>query len=221
MKKKLTINKILLLITGFYLCGTVMQNMFASKTVTLGAICFTGGTLISWLVFACMDIITEIWGKKTAINIFLFGAALNVFFSVVGALLDIMPGTNGAGINCLFNLTNGVSLRIAIASPIAFILGNYANTLIMHSMKNADTKNTSFTFMLRASLSTLAGQLIDNGLFFVLAFGPFLKWGGGLFTSWSTILNLIITITLIEFVLEAIFSPLTSKVVNRIKKLEN
>lgn len=219
MKTKLTINKILLIITGFYLCGTLMQNLFASKTVTLGAICFTGGTLISWLVFACMDIITEVWGKKTAINVFMFGAGLNIFFSIVGALLDLMPGTNGAGVNCMFNLTNGVSLRIAIASPIAFILGNYANTMIMHNMKNADTKNTSLTFMFRASLSTLVGQLIDNGIFFVLAFGPFLKWGGGVFTSWKTVLTLIITITTIEFVLETLIAPITSKIVNRIKSI--
>lgn len=220
MKNKITFNKILLVITGFYLCGTIIQNLFASKTVTFGAVCFTGGTLISWLVFACLDIITEVWGKKTATTIFTLGAVFNIFFSLVGALLDILPGTNGVGVNSLFNLTSGVSLRIAIASPIAFIIGSYVNTLIMHKMKENDAKKTSLTFILRASLSTLIGQLLDNGIFFILAFAPFLKWGAGLFTSWKTVFTLIITITLIEFILETLVAPFTLKVVNKIKGIK-
>lgn len=42
-----------------------MQNILAVKTFGNSMIAITtGGTLISWLVFACMDVVTEIWGKK-------------------------------------------------------------------------------------------------------------------------------------------------------------
>ena len=67
----------------------------------------------------------------------------------------------------------GTGWRIVIGSITAFLIGNYVNTQIMHVMrKNSKDENNSLRFMARAVLSTLFGQLIDNGLFYIISFAP-------------------------------------------------
>ncbi|MCD7782390.1 MAG: VUT family protein, partial [Firmicutes bacterium] len=54
-------------VTSFFIAGSVLQNILAVKSFgTETTAITTGGTLISWAVFASMDIITEVWGKKRA-----------------------------------------------------------------------------------------------------------------------------------------------------------
>lgn len=196
-----------------------MQNLFATKTIIFGAVTITGGTVIAWAVFAMMDIITEVWGKKKAINTFLRGTILVIFFVLIGAIVDLLPGVNGDGVASMFSLTSSVALRIAIASPIAFIIGNYVNTLIMHIMKTkSKDSDSNLGFTIRATLSTLVGQLLDNAIFFILAFSPIISWAHLPFQTWGNVFNLILWITIFETVIEGVFSPLTGLFVKYLKK---
>ena len=95
--KILSINMVtwLIIITSFYLAGSVMQNILATKSFGNEFIAITtGGTLISWMVFGCIDVITEVWGKKRAIKTFISGAFLNLFFNAICWIAIVIPGTS-------------------------------------------------------------------------------------------------------------------------------
>lgn len=221
MENKKLINW-LIVITAFYVTGSVLQNILAVKT--FGNILFavtTGGTLISWLVFACMDVITEVYGKKRAILTFTGSALLNICFNIVCWIAIAIPGTNDF-VGSAYSTVLGTGWRIAIGSIIAFLLGNYINTQIMYLMKkHSKNSDKSLGFMFRAILSTLLGQLVDNGLFYLIAFSP-LGIAGTIENPWHMILQLVIFTTCIETIVEAIVSPLTAKFVKHLKsKKEN
>lgn len=211
----------LIVITAFYVTGSILQNILAVKTFGTSVLAITtGGTLISWLVFACMDVITEVFGKRRAILTFVGSAILNIFFNIVCWIAISIPGTSSF-INDAYTTVLGTGWRIALGSIIAFLLGNYINTQIMYVMKkHSKDSNKSLGFIGRAITSTLFGQLVDNGLFYLIAFAP-LGIAGTVENSWQMIGTLVLCTTLIETVVESIVSPITAKFVKYLKSNVN
>lgn len=219
MENKKLINW-LIVITAFYVTGSVLQNILAVKT--FGNILFavtTGGTLISWLVFACMDVITEVYGKKRAILTFTGSALLNICFNIVCWVAIAIPGTNDF-VGSAYSTVLGTGWRIAIGSIIAFLLGNYINTQIMYLMKkHSKNPDKSLGFIGRAITSTFFGQLVDNGLFYLISFAP-LGITGTVENPWQMIGTLVLCTTILETLIESVVSPLTAKFVRYLKNLQ-
>ena len=211
----------LIVITAFYVAGSILQNILAVKTFGTSVLAVTtGGTLISWLVFACMDVITEVFGKRRAILTFVGSAILNILFNIVCWIAISIPGTSSF-INDAYTIVLGTGWRIALGSIIAFLLGNYINTQIMYVMKkHSKDSNKSLGFIGRAITSTLFGQLVDNGLFYLIAFAP-LGITGTVESSWQMIGTLVLCTTSIETVVESIVSPITAKFVKYLKNIVN
>lgn len=221
MLKKLKLSDFILIIGAFYFAGSIIQNILAVKMFGTSSlnIC-DGGVIISWLVFACMDIITEVLGKKTAIKYFTIASVLNLFFTLTFLLVIAIPG-NDEEMSNVFATMLGTNWRIVIASIVAFWLGNYINTFIMYIMKvKSKDNNKNVSFIFRAILSTILGQIVDNSLFYIIAFAP-LGIPGTYELSWLSILQNVSITTGIETISEAIFSPLTALFVSYLKKLQN
>lgn len=90
--RKISLSNWLVAITSFYIAGSILQNILAAKAFGSAEFAITeAGTMISWLVFACMDIITEIWGKKRAIQTFIASAIGNLCFSCLALIAIAMP----------------------------------------------------------------------------------------------------------------------------------
>ena len=221
MLKKLKLSDFILIIGAFYFADSIIQNILAVKMFGTSSlnIC-DGGVIISWLVFACMDIITEVLGKKTAIKYFTIASVLNLFFTLTFLLVIAIPG-NDEEMSNVFATMLGTNWRIVIASIVAFWLGNYINTFIMYIMKvKSKDNNKNVSFIFRAILSTILGQIVDNSLFYIIAFAP-LGIPGTYELSWLSILQNVSITTGIETISEAIFSPLTALFVSYLKKLQN
>lgn len=208
--KEVRFNTRVLIIGAFYFVGVVLQNILAVKMIGTSDINIMDcGVLISWLVFACMDIITELFDKKTAVKYFTIASVFNIFFTCVFLIAIVIPGTDATMSNALA-MVLGTNWRIVVASVIAFWLGNYVNAFIMYAMR-VKSKNTNKTlsFIFRATMSTLFGQFIDNMLFYLIAFAP-IGIASTYELSWIAILQNVALTTSIEFVVEAFASPLTA-----------
>ena len=200
-----------------YAVFTVVQNLFEMKTLGTPAFAFAGGgILLSWATFMIMDITTELFGKKETMKIYTFAGLINLFIVVLSQVVILIPGVypeQNAAFAQIFS--NGV--RTALSSFTAFWFGNFVNMQIMIKLKSKSNSNSKFLLFIRAVVSTIFGQFVDNLLFATLAFAPI---GLSLFeTSWTAILTTSSFGTFMETLIESCFVPfITIPVTMKIKK---
>jgi len=208
-------NKKQLIILGtisFYLLGSIMMNILTMKTLQIGNVSvFTCGIIMTPLVFACNDILTECMGKKFAVRVILVGAGVNLAWSLLCAFSIALPANNPYIAEC-FKTILGSTWRITTASIIAYIGGGYINNLIMDGMKQRDGEKRYYH---RAIISTAFGQLFDDYVFIFLAFAPF--GVSAIENPWSAILTVPLVSAIVETIIEAVFTPVSKKICTIIK----
>lgn len=207
-KAQLTITGVI----AFYLLGSVMQNILTMKTLQLGSVSvFTCGIMMTPLVFACNDILTECTGKRFAFRVILVGAGVNLGWSLLCAVAIALPGNNEYIADC-FKTILGSTWRITTASIIAYIGGGYINNAIMDKMHERDGEKGYYA---RAIISTAFGQLFDDYVFVFLAFAPF--GISAIENPWSAILTVPIISAIVETIIEAVFTPVSKAICRGVK----
>ena len=99
--------------------------------------------------------------------------------------------------------------RFVVASLVAFWAGEFTNSYIMAKMKLWTEGKWLWT---RTIGSTACGQLVDTAVLIFIAFAGT--------QSASTMLNLILSGYLAKVIYEAVATPVTYLVVNRLKRAE-
>lgn len=205
-----------LIITGviaFYLLGSVMMNILTMKTIQIGNISiFTCGIVMTPLVFACNDILTECTGKRFAFKVILVGAGVNLIWSLLCAFTIALPGNNPYIADC-YKTILGSTWRITASSIVAYIGSGYLNNVIMAGMKEHDGEKRYYA---RAIISTAFGQLFDDYVFCFLAFAPF--GISAIENPWKAIITIPIMSAIAETIIEAVFTPLSKKICDDVKR---
>ena len=208
----------LAIIMTLYSTFTVMQNIFEMKTLGTDAFAFGGGGgLLSWATFMMIDILTELYGKKDTMKVYTFAGLLNLFIVAIAQLIIFLPGVYPEQ-NEAFRLIFSNGPRTVLASFAAFWVGNFINMTIMIKMKEmCKDKNSKILLFVRAVVSTIFGQFVDNATFATLAFAPV---GLSAFEmTWKAILTSSCFGTFIETLNESIFVPfITIPVISKLKK---
>lgn len=201
-----------------YAVFTVAQNLFEMKTLGTPSFAFAGGGIVlSWATFMITDIMTEVFGKDEAIKCYSVAGLLNLAVVIIAQVVIAIPGTY-ADQNAAFAQIFSNGPRTAASSFIAFWFGNFVNVHIMVKMKeHASNKNSNILFFIRAVVSTIFGQFVDNMLFMTLAFAPI---GISLFEmTWMDIFTTALFGTFLETIIESIFVPfITIPISNKLKK---
>lgn len=213
---KVTFNKKQLLMVGviaFYFLGSIMMNVLTMKTLQLGSVSiFTCGIMMTPLVFACNDILTECMGKKFAFKVIMTGAGINLAWSLLCALAIALPGNNPYLAEC-FAVILGSTWRITSASIIAYIGSGWINNVIMDRMHRRDGDKKYYH---RAIISTAFGQLFDDYVFVFLAFAPF--GISAIENPWSAILTVPLISAIVETIIEAAVTPISKRICDTIKQ---
>jgi len=216
----------LLMLTGTYCVISVMMNYLCMKPLNFGTgfIWMDGGLLISWIVFLISNVIVEAYDKRTAVIITGIAAVLTLLISCLGWLevqLPTMVQYEDQAEHFAYIFSNGP--RTIISSVVAFFVGNVVNITIIARLKTSPLQRgiggVSF-FWLRAVISTIIGQIVDNSLFQVLAFAPI---GLSLYEMhWQDIWTAVGMSSAFETVVEALFVPLiTLPLTRHILSLDN
>lgn len=202
-----------------YAVFTVAQNLFEMKTLGTSSFAFGGGgIMLSWATFMIMDITTEVFGKRDSIKCYTLAGILNLAIVIIAQIVIAIPGVYPEQ-NAAFAQIFSNGIRTALSSFTAFWFGNYVNVHIMVKMKeHAANKNSKALFFLRAVVSTIFGQFVDNMLFATLAFAPI---GLSLFEmTWKDILTTSLFGTFMETLIESCFVPfITIPVSNKLKTI--
>lgn len=173
---------------------------------------FDGGTLLFPLSYIFGDILTEVYGFKRARRVIWVGFAASAAMSVLFWALARLPGEaqwqQYAGDGAFTAILGGVSSGgIIIASLVAYFFGEFSNSVILAKMK---VWMEGRHLWMRTIGSTLVGQGIDTAAFIAIAtlFGVF---------PWSLFWNLVIANYIFKVAIEAMFTPLTYRLVSFLK----
>lgn len=206
---QLLLGSIPALVTVAYVVAVVAMNLAASKVIfEVGNVAATGGILLSWVPFLCMDTVTKRFGPKAAIMLNMLAAAINLVCVGFFTLVVKIPG-NGQDYSA-FNQVLGTVWFILLGSMTAFIVSGIVNSLLNHGVGKLFKKNpnSGIAFFTRSYVSTFIGQFVDNFLFGFIVYYIFAPkyWGFGF--SIATCIGTGIGCALFELAIEAIFSPI-------------
>jgi len=200
---------------AFMVCGLlftvclIVANLVEQKLIQIGPIEATAGLLIFPISYIVNDIIAEVWGYKKARLIIWCGFAMNFLAVAIIQLSIWAPGSANFTHQAEFELVFGNTIRIVIASFVAFLCGSFLNAFIMSKMKILQ-KGRGFS--LRAVASTIVGEGADSLVFFTLAFYGVIPT--------SALFMLILTQTGMKTGYEILVLPLTNFIVKKVKKIE-
>ncbi|MEG0947959.1 MAG: queuosine precursor transporter [Bacteroidales bacterium] len=205
MKKQVSVP---FMVTGILFCVClILSNFLESKLIQIGPIQATGGLIIFPIAYILNDCIAEVWGFKKARLIIWAGFAMNFFAVAVAQIAIALPSAPYYEGQEAFASVFGATVRIAIASFIAFLVGSFLNAYVMSKMKVA-SKGKGFGY--RAIASTLIGESADSLIFFPIAFAGIVPL--------NDLLILIASQAALKTLYEIIILPITMKVVKMVKK---
>ena len=205
----------IILISSIFVTSLLTSNIIAVKLVDFGTLPLLGAMVVDAAIivfpisYIIGDVLTEVYGFHMARRIIWIGFICNlimVIFIYIGGLLtpsSIWPGQES------YTEILGFSRRLIIASFLAYLFGEFANSYILAKLKIR--MKGKFLFV-RTISSTLVGQGLDSLIFVFVAFG-------GLLT-----LNDMIRMVLINWgfkvFYETVATPLTYGVINFLKNKE-
>ncbi len=202
--------KYLDIITGFFVAILLISDIADTKAITIGFLSFGGGTFLFPLAYIFGDILTEVYGFKRARRVIWMGFASELLMAVLFSLVNLAPASPDYPYAKDFEHILGLTPRIAIASLTAYFFGEFVNSVVLAKMKILTKGKWLWT---RTVGSTIAGELVDTGIFMVIAFY-------GVFPV-PLIISIIVSGYLLKVVTEVVFTPVTYWVVNTLKKREH
>ena len=214
--------KYLDIIASFFVGILIISNIASSaKIVDIGIslfsipLAFDGGTLLFPLVYVLGDILTEVYGFKTARRVIWTGFAAMALAVVVFFLIGIMPSEayweEEAGSAAYNVILGGMSYGgIVLASLSAYLVGEFSNAIILSKLK---VKMKGRLLWVRTIGSSLVGEGLDTLIFVLIATIT------GVF-GWEIFWSLVITNYILKCGIEIIATPFTYWLSGFLKKKE-
>jgi len=204
--------KYLDVVASFFVSILVISNIASSaKIVDLGIslfsipLVFDGGTILFPLAYVLGDVLTEVYGFKTARRVILTGfvalALTTVVFFVLGKLPPEAGWSAETGGNAAFNaILGGISYGgIVLASLSAYLVGELSNAIILSRLK---VKMKGKMLWVRTIGSTLVGEFLDTAIFVLIACVAKVF-------SWEIFWSLVLTNYILKCGIEIIVTPFT------------
>lgn len=160
---KLLLDNVPALVTVVFCIGSCWMNIAAGKII-LNAfnVAITGGFLISFLPFLCLDMVSKRFGARAAILLNLLSALCNTLFTLGLSLVAAIPTKDDY---TAFNSVLGGVWFITFCSIVAFVVSGVVNSLLNAAIGKLFKKTSGVEFAARSFISTFVGQALDNFIF--------------------------------------------------------
>lgn len=178
----------------------------------VGMLTFGAGVLFFPISYVFGDILTEVYGYARSRRVIWTGFAALAFASVMAWVIVKLPPAAFWHNQDAYEIAFGSTWRIALASLIAFLCGEFVNSLVLAKMKIWTAGRWLWT---RTIGSTIFGEGVDSLLFYPLAF-----YDSGIIPN-----DKLPLVMLAQFVtkvgIEILFTPVTYKLVAWLKRTEH
>lgn len=203
-------HKYLFAVTGAIVMTLIISNVSAVKLIDIGPFTFDGGTFLFPLAYIFGDVLTEVYGYKASRKVIWISFALMGIATLALQAVMVVPASQYDTAGDAFATVFSTTPRIVIASLLAYVIGEFANSYVLAKMKVWTEGKWLFT---RTIGSTLVGQSLDTTVFTIVAFA-------GIFPN-ATLQEMIVGGALFKIAVEVVFTPLTYVAVNYLKRVES
>ena len=177
----------------------------------LGVVNFGAGVLFFPISYVFGDILTEVYGYARARKVIWAGFAGLGFASFMAAVVVALPPAPFWSNQSAYEVAFGSTWRIVLASMCAYFCGEFVNSYVLAKMKLLTAGKWLWT---RTIGSTLFGEAVDSSLFYPLAF-----YDSGIIPN-DKLPLVMLSQFVIKVGVEVVFTPLTYKLVNALKRAE-
>ena len=193
-------------LSGIFCAGLIISNILAFKTFTIGSVTLPTAVIIFPIVYIVNDTLTEIFGYKKARMTIFTAFAMNIIAVLAyNAAITLPYPVYFTGQEAFATVLSN-SLRVLVASMLAYIVGSLVNAKVMARMKN------NSRLMTRCVLSTLCGEGLDACIFISIAFIGTMPV--------SQLIIMVLAQAIFKTVYEIVVYPLTSTVIKKAKTLD-
>jgi uncharacterized integral membrane protein (TIGR00697 family) len=201
-----------LLLAAFVTVLVLSNIASAAKIVTLGPFTYDAGTLLFPLSYIFGDVLTEVYGYRSARRVIWIGFLMIALTSAVILLVGALPGeaewsrsVGQEAYDKIFSLTP----RIVLGSLLGYWSGSFANAILLARLKAATNGRLLW---LRTIGSTIVGEAFDTAVFCAVAFLGALPND----LVWS----IVVSNYVFKVGVEILFTPLTYGIVSTLKRSE-
>lgn len=197
-------------ITALFVAVLIISNIASTKILDFGFFTFDGGTLIFPVSYIFGDILTEVYGYKRSRKVIWLGFFCAALMSLVFWIVGSLPAAEGWINQDAYNKILGTTFRIVLASLIAYLLGEFSNSIILAKMK-IFTKGK--LLWARTIGSTVVGEFVDTAIFVLIAFY-------GVIPN-SLLLTVLVSNYVFKTGIEVLFTPITYRITSWLKREES
>ena len=181
MKK--TTNNFILLCVIFATC-LIIANIVASKVLTLNIYIFGElmvlpcGIICYPITYLVTDIVNEIWGKKEANKVVVFGLIAQLIATILIVIGRFIPALDSNTQSAYVTIL-GQNWFFVLASFASYLVSQFLDVFIFNAIRNRWIKkhtNLNKGKWIWNNLSTLTSQLLDTVIFTLIAFGFGYGW---------------------------------------------
>ena len=198
------------IVTVLFVMCYVVSNLMAVKVIGFfGLFYFDAGTITFPLAYMLGDVLTEIWGYKTAKKTILLAFLSNIFVVICTQIGVWLPSPDYLDpiANAYDTVFNYVP-RIILGSLTGFLLGELSNAWLMDKIR---TRTKGRHLWVRTIGSSIVGYLFDTVPFVLIAFL-------GVLTT-RDILLMIASQYVMKLAIEAIFgTPMAYAAISYLRK---
>ncbi|MDR3230983.1 MAG: queuosine precursor transporter [Synergistaceae bacterium] len=201
----------LVVIAALMTTAYLTANVMAVKLVSIGGIAvFDAGTITFPLAYMLGDVLTEIWGFRTAKSVIWLTFCCNIILVAATALGVLLPSPD-----YLMDISDAYAAiftyvpRIVFASLVAFLCGELSNAFFMEKIR---IWTRGRYLWMRTIGSSMIGYVFDTVLFVLIAFGGTARL--------SDLLFMVVAQYGIKLAVEAVCgTPLAYAAIHALKKL--
>lgn len=202
--------KYLGLITALYITFQLVSDVTAGKIVQLGIFTVSATVLYFPFTYIFADVLTEVYGYAKARSVVWMVLFASILAGVIYSIVVILPPAVGFDANSAYARVLGQVPRILFGGWIAVWAGGILNDYVLAKMKIWTKGKYLWT---RTIGSTVVGEGVNTILFYVIALYAVIPT--------NLLVASILSGWLLKVVVEVIMTPITYKVVARLKKAEN
>lgn len=201
-----TVSRIAIAAVGAYVGAQVIADVTSVKIGSTFGRAVDMGTFVYPITFTLRDVVHKTLGRRAARTLIVTAAVVNLFMAVYLQWAARVPADESYPFGDEFRTVLGPLWRIVVASIVAEVISELADTEVYHWFVRRVTTRHQWA---RVAVSNAVSVPIDNVLFAVLAFGSLpLLADHALTLPWGAVWDVFVVNLTVKAAVSAVSLPL-------------